>query len=139
MRIAACALGLILLFLGSAVSTSSSATSRELFNYGREWNAWSDALRSIYLVGFVDGQSSMYVAVLQDLPPQPREPLRLQIFTFYQGDSIRDVMTSLYSDPASTYITRNTMVYIARDKLSGKDVDPMLRRAREENRGYVDK
>ena len=46
-------------------------------------------------------------------------------------------MTNLYSDPANTYVRFDSMVYIARDKLSGKDVDPALRHAREMDRGYV--
>jgi len=72
-----------------------------------------------------------------DLPPERREALRLRTFTFYASDSLRDVMTNLYADPANTYIRHDAMVYISRDKLSGKDVEPILRHAREEDRGYV--
>jgi len=116
----------------------TNSGQRELFNYGREWNMWSNVSRSIYLDGFVDGQSSTYAAVLNDLPSDRREPLRLQTFTFYERDSLRDVMTNLYGDPANTYVRHGSMVYIARDKLSGKDVEPVLRRAREQDLGYVE-
>lgn len=129
-----CALALIT--LGVLAGTNISAQD-ELFNYGREWIPWSNTSRSIYLEGFVDGQSNTYAALLNDLPAGRREPLRIQTFTFYDGAAIRDVMTNLYSDPANTYIRYDSMVYIARDKLNGKDVDPRLRRAREQDRGFV--
>lgn len=80
-------------------------TGYKLINYGREWNAWSNGSRSIYLEGFVDGESHTYWLVLNDVPPERREPLRLQTATFYESDALRDLMTSLYSDPANTYVT----------------------------------
>jgi len=46
-------------------------------------------------------------------------------------------MTNLYKDPSNTYIRYNSMLYIARDKLGGKDVEPALRLAREKDRGFV--
>jgi hypothetical protein len=122
--------------LGALAAANISAQD-ELFNYGREWNAWSNVSRSIYLQGFVDGQSNTYLALLNDLPAERREPLRIQTFTFYDSAAIRDVMTNLYSDPANTYIRYDSMVYVARDKLGGKDVEPMLRRAREQDRGFL--
>ena len=117
--------------------TSSGQRERDLFNYGQEWNTWSNGSRYVYLEGFVDGQSNTYAAVLGDLPQERREPLRLQLFTFYGAQALRDVMTSLYADPANTFIRYDSMVYIARDKLSGKDTESMLRSAREHDRGYV--
>ncbi len=124
----------VTLFLLVAIKTW---TQDELFNYGRQWNAWSNVSRSIYLQGFVDGQSNTYSVLSNDLPPERREALRLQTFTFYSADAIRDVMTNLYSDPANTFIRSNSVVYIARDKLSGKDIEPTLRHAREADRGFV--
>ena len=115
------------------------ATNRyELVNYGREWNAWSNGSRSIYLEGFVDGQSHTYLLLQNDLPAERREPLRLQTFTFYESSALRDVMTSLYSDPANTYVSYDSMVYIARDKLGGKDVEAALRNARQKDCGYTE-
>jgi hypothetical protein len=51
-----------------------------------------------------------------------RDRLRKETFTFYDTSALLDVMTSLYADPANTYIAYTSMVYIARDKLAGKDV-----------------
>jgi hypothetical protein len=109
-----------------------------LVNYGRQWNAWSNRDRSIYLIGFVDGQSQTYISLEDDLPAERRERLRLQTFTFYNTSTLRDVMTSLYSDPANTYIAHGSMVYIARDKLGGKDIEVLLRTARQKDCGYTE-
>lgn len=108
-----------------------------LGNFGREWNLWSDSIRLMYLEGFVAGQSNTYLAMEHDVPEERREALRLKLFTFYGSVAIRDVMTSLYSDPANTFIRYSSMVYLARDKISGKDIEAMLRRAREKDISYT--
>lgn len=125
---------------GQTLSSCAIAPSgQELVNYGRRWNAWSGESRSIYLEGFVDGQSHTYLLLTNDLPKDRRESLRMQTFTFYDGSAIRDVMTSLYSDPANTYITFDSMVYIARDKLAGQDIESRLREARKSDCGFTDR
>jgi hypothetical protein len=110
----------------------------ELINYGRQWNAWSNGSRSTYLGGFVDGQSQTYMSLEGDLPAERRERLRLQTFTFYNTSALVDVMTSLYSDPANTYIAYGSMIYIARDKLAGKNFEVLLRTARQKDCGYTE-
>jgi hypothetical protein len=110
---------------------------RQLMNYGRQWHTWSNASRTVYLEGFVDGLSNTFSSLRNDLPADRREPLRLQIFTFFDSDVLRDVMTNLYSDPANTYIRYDSMVYIARDRLGGKDTEPRLRLARKQDCGFT--
>ena len=127
----------VIAFISVYILTTNGSAQDELFNYGRQWNGWSNASRSVYLEGFVDGQSNTFLALSNDLPAARREPLRLQTFTFYEADALRDVMTNLYKDPSNTYIRYNSMLYIARDKLGGKDVEPALRLAREKDRGFV--
>jgi hypothetical protein len=114
-------------------------TGEELVNYGRKWNAWSNESRSTYLEGFVDGQSNTYLLVLSDLPAERREAIRLRTFTFYENAVLRDVMTSLYSDPANSYVRYDSMVYIVRDKIGGKDIEAALRSARQNDCAYTDK
>jgi hypothetical protein len=110
----------------------------ELINYGRQWNAWTNRDRSIYLRGFIDGQSHTYTSLENDLPAERREHLRLKTFTFYQTSALLDVMTSLYTDPANTYIGHASMIYIARDKLAGKDIEVLLRNARQNDCGITE-
>lgn len=120
-----------------SILTVNGSAQDELFNYGRQWNGWSNVSRSVYLEGFVDGQSNTFLALTNDLPAARREPLRLKTFTFYEADALRDVITNLYKDPANTFIRHDSLLYIARDKLSGKDIEPALRLAREKDRGFV--
>jgi hypothetical protein len=129
-----------LLFSVSLIFATANASAQEqvLFDYGKQWNAWSSDRRLIFVEGFVEGQSATFFALFNDLPPGRREQLRLERFTFYKSDVLSSVMTSLYADPGNTYIRYGSMVYIARDRLNGKDIEPVLRRARELDRGYVD-
>jgi hypothetical protein len=120
--------------VGSCVT---SAQDEQLFNYGKQWKSWPEISRLTYLMGFVNGQDSAYWALRGDVPPERREPLRLKTYTFYDDDALRDVMTNLYAEPANTYIRYSSMVYIARDKLAGNDIEPVLRRARENDTGFV--
>lgn len=113
-------------------------SGQSLVNFGHEWTAWSDGERSIYLEGFIDGQGHTFFLFWNVVSPARRAALRLQSFTFYDRNAIRDVMSSLYSDPANTYITFDAMVYIARDKLSGKDIEMNLRHARQEECAFAD-
>jgi hypothetical protein len=110
----------------------------ELANYGRAWKAWSNRDRLIYLRGFVDGQNHTSMSLQNDLPADRRDRLVQQTFTFYKSDALVEVMTSLYSDPANTFITPAAMLYIARDKLAGKDIEALLRSARKSNCGAVE-
>jgi hypothetical protein len=129
-----------LLFVGvifwGLVATNTRGQD-ELVNNGKEWNRWPNSFRSVYIDGFRDGQSHTYIAISSELSATRREALRLETFTFYQTDALRDVMTSLYSDPANTYIGFDSMIYVARDKLSGNDIEPMLRDARQHGRTYT--
>jgi hypothetical protein len=47
-------------------------------------------------------------------------------------------MTSLYADPANTFIAHSSMIYIARDKLGGKDIETLLRKARQNDCGLTE-
>lgn len=107
------------------------------FSYGQEWRLWTDVRRLAYLQGFMEGQSDTYLAAFDDLPIQRRDSLRLQTFLFHDIGAISDVMTDLYRDPANVFIRYGAMVYLARDKLSGMEIEPALRRARQAERGYV--
>jgi len=118
-------------------AAATSAQDERLFNYGKQWKSWPDICRSTYVLGFVNGQDSTYVALLDDLPPARQEALRLKTYTFYDEDALRDVITNLYADPANTYIRYSSIVYIARDKLAGKDIEPILRRARANDTGVI--
>jgi hypothetical protein len=111
-------------------ATDTTAQNSGPFNYGKRWNAWSKSERSIYIERFRDGQSRTYFTVSGDLPSARRGELLAATFTLYDNDILTSVMTSLYADPANTFVQNDDMVYISRDKLNGKDIEPALRDAR---------
>jgi hypothetical protein len=52
----------------------------ELVNQGRQWNAWSNRDRSIYLIGFVDGQSHTFVSIQNSFSGASRPPSERDIY-----------------------------------------------------------
>ena len=128
------------LVLVTCIFLASSGTAQQdlvLVNYGQRWNGWSADRHWVYLEGFIDGQSGTFFRLSKEIPPERVQPLREESFVVYDVGVLADVITSLYADPANTYINFESMIYIARDKLSGKDIDIRLRRAREQDRGYT--
>lgn len=123
---------------GQTCTPGAMGTRFELVDHGRRWNSWSKLDRLIYLEGFVDGQSNTFIKVEQDLPVDRRKPLQQQTFTLYRKGALMDVITSLYADPANTYVAPSSMVYIARDKLGGKDTEAALRDARQTGCSFVE-
>lgn len=113
----------------------------ERMNYGRQWNSWSNGVRQIWIQGFVEGQSDTFLKIRDTLhasgAEKPWEDLKNATFVFYDYDALCDVMTNLYADAANTYIRYGATIYIARDKLSGKDVEPALRNARQRDVGFI--
>ena len=126
--------GVTFFFLGAA---AISAQDKQRFDYGAQWKSWTEDSRAAWVIGFVAGQDSTFVVVRPDLPPKVREPLRLKTSTLYDENAVRDAITTLYDDPANTYIRCNVMIYIARDKLAGKDIGRILKTAREKDTGVV--
>lgn len=104
-------------------------------DFGRQWKSWSNQTRLVYMAGFVDGGSATYLAVFNDLSSERREALRKATAVMYDSEAIADVMTDLYKDPANTFIRHDAMVYIARDKLDGNDIEGRLRYARQREYG----
>jgi hypothetical protein len=109
------------------------------FNFGREWRSWSGTTRNVYMDGFMSGQADTYLALVNDLPAHRKEPLSQATFLFFDTDAIADVMTDLYKDPANAFIRFGAMVYIARDKLNGRDIEARLRYSREHDCGWSKK
>jgi hypothetical protein len=96
---------------------------------GRLWKSWSAYERLVYLRGFHDGS---FYAIEHSAPPQAIKEIALR----YGFTQIRDVITSLYSDPANAYINLSAMVFIARDKLDGQNAEQLLTKARQDNCDY---
>ena len=110
-----------------------TAPGMEPINSARLWKSWNSLGRFLYLRGFQDGASSIVLRLGQpsvDVKTLQATALR------YDLSQIGDVMTSLYSDPANAYIGLSAIVYIARDKLDGKNAEQLLINARQNDCEY---
>jgi len=125
-----------LLALCRVSSAQDIPHAADRINFGQEWKDWTRPIRLIYLSAYMDGESDTYQKAVFDLPAAKREPFRLATALFFDVGAIADVMTDLYKDPANTFVRTGAMVYIARDKLSGKDVEAMLRYSREHDYAF---
>lgn len=125
-------IGLLLLPLPRQGSEPCS-TKPNAVKVGAEWLAISSATRMWWVEGFTDGQSHSFLAWEAETKPSAakREEMRQQLFPMYGPDVLADVMTSIYEDPANTFISRTAMLYVAKAKLSGKDIEGMLRHSRQ--------
>jgi len=110
------------------------AGSFELYKYGTHWLQWDEHEREIYLLGLVDG-GAVYADFMLRQPPSVRKRVGETTAVMYGSDVLSPVMTSLYGDPANIYIRYNSMVFIARDKIAGKNIDGTLREARQRDCG----
>jgi len=119
--------------LNSPAYACITAPGMEPINSARLWKSWNSFGRFLYLRGFQDGASSILFRLGQlsvDVKTLQATALR------YDLSQIRDVMTSLYSDPANAYIGLSAIVYIARDKLDGKNAEQLLINARQNDCEY---
>src|SRR5205823_6846189 len=118
-------IAVLLLFVASTARNQTDPV-----NFGEAWKSWPNDVRVVYLQGFMDGQSETHLAYFNVLPPKSREALARRTFLRYDLPILRDVITDLYRDPANTYIRLAVMIYIARDKLDGIEIEQRLRYAR---------
>lgn len=136
----------ILLLMLSATSTPMQveptqtpcqlmAKTFDLYKFGPRWLQWTEVERFIYLEGVIDGQSLYVREFILRQPEAVRNQLLDKYSLKFDETTIAPVMTSLYRDPANVFINYRAMAFIARDKLLGREVEPLLRKARQEECG----
>jgi len=117
------------------LSNQSISLSQTPYNYGKMWKSWSSQVQFIYIKGFIDGViSGVYKYHIYDtctnnegkLPELP-EIISEQLISMSELEGIHNVVSDLYKDPANSYIGLENMIYIARDKLRGKDIEKDLK------------
>ncbi|HVO11066.1 MAG TPA: hypothetical protein VMX54_10045 [Vicinamibacteria bacterium] len=130
------------------LATTAVAASDEPFNYATFWANWSAEARYAYVEGVYGTIGRTYVAAVEELlqlrpeaspgvlraafaSPKARKLLERVSLSEDIKSQIPEVVTDLYRDPANAFIDTTEMVYIARDKLGGKDVQRILAAARE--------
>lgn len=127
--------------LVSSIATTAHSQAQEPFNYAELWGSWGTVGHEAYLEGVVDGTFYAWTAageawlgpgeLYKSSDVEKIRIVREKIFVREQRPQIPAVMTDLYSDPANAYIALIDMVFIARDKLEGKDVERALDNARK--------
>ena len=122
--------------------------AQDRYNYADVWNGWDNYTRYVYLWGFLDGGDATYGIAGEywinegDWFKEPELPkvkiVREKTHLFFDLKVIREVITELYKDPANSYITFTKVIYIARDKLKGDNIEESIRQARKEaNDNYL--
>jgi hypothetical protein len=132
---------LITVLLVGVAIISCPAFSAEIQDYANIWRTWGKDGQAAYIWGFIDGgghamQTVMGEIIASDkrsgkIPKQFYENIRIKTATLYDENKIIDIISSLYKDPANSYIWFQDMVYIARDSLNGKDVTKAILEARK--------
>ena len=117
------------------------AQGDEPYNYAVFWRSWDAVAREAYIHGVVDGTGSTYFTAAQEWlgvsrltsKPEPANvtKVRERVFLREVESQVPPVVTDLYRDPANAYIVLIDMVYVARDKLEGKNIDAPLTAARK--------
>jgi len=147
---------LFLIFLLILILPTSLSASGEPYNYRETWNSWTDYQRYVYLWGFSDARKQIWVDIsgiikefredktlsLYELKSLIDLTNKIAIIetnasiTDYEEINIglqpvdlkviRDIMNDLYKEPANSYISFQTMIFIAKDKLAGKPIENKL-------------
>jgi hypothetical protein len=125
--------------IASAIGTH--AQTDELYNYATVWQSWNAAVRGAYVKGVADGAFHAYMTAGQDWldrgqltkRPEPEKVARVRerVIVSDVEAQMPSVITDFYQDPGNIYIVLVDMVYVAKDKLEGKDVDLALAAARK--------
>ena len=115
--------------------------AEEPVNYAALWRSLGSVGHVAYLRGVVDGTFNAYKTAGQEwlgsgylfVTPEPENVRRVRekVSVGELAPQIPVVITDLYSDPANAYIELIHMVFIARDKIEGKNVEERLQDARK--------
>ena len=115
--------------------------AKEQYNHAAVWRMWDAIAQTTYVRGVVDGAINVYVAAGEEwlgpgqlfkTPEAARiARVRQRVFVGNVESRIPAAMSDLYRDPANSYVALVDMVYIARDRLEGKDVEKSLADARK--------
>jgi len=119
-------------------------------NYGKVWLEASDLSKAYCIAGFVAGMDLWGIKVLPILTSKIEKRLLTseenevileltELRSYFGGlsentDGARNfynIITSIYEDPANTYIMACKIILFAYKKLKGEDIEPLLREARK--------
>lgn len=115
----------------------------EMVNHAEDWLKLTPLEKRAYVAGVRDGLFHSYIEKPERwLPPRKESRQELQkriddvrrqlLLSFPNNKQLVEVMSDLYKDPANAFIGEVVMLFIARDKLLGENVEVKLGAARKE-------
>jgi len=98
------------------------------YNFGDLWKSWQAMKRVAFLEGFKEGAEDGAFEILTQLQIREQGGLDHDFLEKYGHEAelldldlvlLAEVISTLYVDPANSYIRLSDMIYVARDKLRG--------------------
>jgi hypothetical protein len=109
-------------------------------DHGKYWNSFSQEQKEAYVIGVRDGLETGVFNTVQLLEEQSgkklisdatAKPLLDILLLDLDPEVLSKIITSLYQDPANSYVNLDDMMFIANSKLKGRPIDDSLRTARD--------
>lgn len=136
------------MFIFLIIDVNNLIVAQDRFNYGDVWKRWDNYTRYVFIWGFQDGGSSTHLIAGKywlndgDWFKEPELPkvkaVREETALLFDLEVIRDVATELYGDPANSFIPFSRMIFLARNKIRGDDIDESIREERKRsNENYL--
>lgn len=128
-------------FAMALLLAASPVFTAEPYNYAELWRSWNASAREAYVSGVVDGIAESHLKTLSataphlignDAPPPDLKKVKDRLFVRYTRDQIVPVMSDLYKDPSNAYVSTLNALFLARDKIEGKDISTGLMAARKD-------
>jgi hypothetical protein len=117
----------LLIVLICLLLLSPHALAEERMNYGSFWLSRQVPWRTAYVVGFQAGIAHASAMLTMQYPEKEFiDRFWIDLDLEFAPAILVPVVTSLYEDPANSFIAPEEMLYIARDKLRGEDIDNKL-------------
>ena len=106
---------------------SPHASAQERMNYGSFWLSRQVPWRTAYVAGFQAGIAHACAVLTMQYPEKEFiDRFWIDLDLEFAPPLLIPVVTSLYEDPANSFIAPEEMLYIARDKLRGEDIHKKL-------------
>jgi hypothetical protein len=121
-----------LIFIILLTGIAGVAIADEPYDYAARWRAWDANSRAAYVSGVLDGIGAASITAFQMLKNQPSLDEQLQIWKALEFGSgieskkIVEVISSIYQDPANSYITTENLVVLAQRKIQGENISKSL-------------
>jgi hypothetical protein len=114
--------------------------SAEPFNCGKSWNSFTDSEKVIFLWGYEVcernaiefAREAFFPDSLTTKGQQQMNQFEKAVSLKFEAGTLKEVINSIYSDPANCFIDFSNAIFLAKSKLSGKDIENNIIEFRKE-------